>query len=265
MKDGDVKYAPTEKEWALVAKACIGAGTVGLDTETYGHDVRETTAPYRAKVHVWSLAIFDGRPGGGNSKSSGGTRTATGVCLPAAALRSSAIRELLERPDVLKVAHNAPHDLHAIANHGTNVANCVDSLPRARLVYSDHNQFGLKYLSKAILGRVLSEYKDVLSVPNWVDSTKRVRVCVCGDSDCRKRGKEHRREDRTYTDRILRGTKLVPLEEVQPGHPLWPGLVRYAIEDAVAALELWDRMENTMVPPPPDAKWFPFAPSTDSR
>lgn len=235
-------YADTPDKWATVARSLRVAGLCGLDSETYGHDVRETTAPYRAKIHVWSVAVS-------------GPSGVVGCVLPQAALGSPEIVAVLQDPTVKKIAHNAPHDVHAFLNHGIEVAGWADSLGRARLTFPEEQGHGLKKLCGKV-GMTLREYKEVLAAPNWVEMTKKVRVCECEAHPCRKRGKGHERVDKFYTDMVLRGTRLLPLEEVVPGHPKWAELLAYAEEDAVCALKLWLLMDQRIDQAPPPADWL---------
>jgi hypothetical protein len=238
-------YADTPDKWAKNCRPhrppC--RHLLRLDSETYGHNIRETTAPHRAKIHVWSVAVLDGE---------GQVR---GCVLPAASLASPELQHVLEDPSVTKVAHNAPHDVHALANHGITVGGWRDSLGRARLHWPDEMSHGLKALCRFV-GMQLRKYEDVLSVPNWITARRKVRACRCGDDKCKKRGKLHERYDYEFEDKVLRGTRVLPLEEVVPGHTKWPELLEYAAEDAVAALKLWLLMDKGVNPAPPPAPWF---------
>lgn len=245
-----ILYADTEDKWAKVAKRLFETKLCGLDTETYGHNVRETTAPYRAKVHIWSVAVV---------RADGEVR---GVVLPCAALAFGPIRAALEDPGIVKVAHNAPHDVHALANgceHFKPIVcqGWVDSLPRARLYWPAEEGHGLKRLC-AKVGMALTEYKEVLTAPNWVDGMRKQRVCECGNLECEAsaRLKGHKRQVIEYPERILKGSMIVPLENVGPGHALWLKLLEYAGEDAVAALKLWLLMDSMQPPESPNAPWL---------
>lgn len=238
-------YADTPERWARVANIALQAGICGLDSETYGHDIEESTAPYRARIHVWSLAVFSSEP------SPRAHRYADGVVLPVDALEHPDIRRLLAEPSVTKVAHNAPHDVHAMSNHGVIVRGWVDSLPRARVVFPAEPRHGLKSVCH-LLGRTLRKYEDVLTME--VDVPFPARRCPCGNPKCQRKTRGHGRVDTVVYRRLPR---LQPIETVRAGHPLWPALLDYAAEDAVAALELWDLMDNTPQYNIPDPGWTP--------
>ena len=51
------KYLDQPEQWDAVVKACLEKKVVGLDTETYGHNVKTSTPAFRAKIDVWSLAL----------------------------------------------------------------------------------------------------------------------------------------------------------------------------------------------------------------
>lgn len=239
------RFASDELAWRRVIETCKRAGLVGFDTETFGHDVETSTTPWRAKVHVWSLAVLT------SSLHPRGFQRAKGVVLPVHALDCRVVRDFLEDSNVRKVAHNAPHDVHAVGNHGINVRGWVDSLPRARMVFPDAGKFGLKSLCK-LVGRELTPYEKVLTMD--VDVPFAARRCPCGVDKCSRRSKGHGKADVTVLRRLPR---LQPLETVVPGHPLWEGLVSYAEEDAVTALELWGLMDKKDSGRPPDPGWSP--------
>jgi hypothetical protein len=239
------KYAATPEEWDKAVAVCRAAGICGLDTETYGHDIDETSAPYRAKVHVWSLGVLT------STVHPRGHRVAAGVVLPRSALNHRSVVGLLEDSAVVKVAHNAPHDVHSLRNEGIHVRGWVDSLPRARVMYPDWPRHGLKTLCR-LVDRQLRKYEDVLTM--LVYEERPCKVCVCLDPDCKKRNKSHFRVDSTKLVPVMREQ---PLESVVPGHTLWPDLVEYAAEDAVCAMELWDAMDNVPPTPLPPVPWAP--------
>jgi hypothetical protein len=247
-------FAANREDWRQVALVCRRAGLVGLDTETYGHDVEESTSPHRARVHVWSLAVLT------DELHPRGHRVAGGVVLPAAALIDARIRELLEDPAVTKVAWNAPHDVHALRNHAIEVRGWVDGLPRARVQWPGFPRHGLKTVSPLVIGRELRNYEEVLSmdVVEYVDGI----ACSCQGvtvgqvfelAPCSRRGRKG--HERVGVRRPVVRRRLQPLESVNPGHALWEGLLDYAEEDAVAALECWDNMEREEVVETPCPAW----------
>lgn len=245
------RYAATKEEWHKVVDVCFNApdGIIGIDTETYGHDIEESTAPHRARVHVWSVAVRSA------TYHPYGHRVASGVVLPAAALVDPVVRALLEDPLVFKVAHNAPHDIHSIGNHGVTLRGCRDSLPRARVVYVDEQRHGLKSVCSKV-GRTLTPYEVVLA--GMVDKTFMAKQCECGKFQCLKRKVGH--EVKTLVPVVRSVPGVLPLESVTPGHSSWDKLVEYAAEDAVTALELWEAMDLALKSKPlelPEIPWTP--------
>lgn len=224
------------------ARAAAARGEeLGLDTEFHGQDPSKGSCVGTARVHVWSLAVFNGRV------SPRGHRSAGGVTLPAEALNHPPVRDLLEDPAVTKVAHNLPVDHHALGNHGVQLAGAVNSLSVARWVWPGRGGYGLKELMPALLGRrPLGDFTQLICEPNVQFRTKvtRTRTCDCGTPGCRLRKGHQKTEVVTETREFWipknQPTRPVPLEEIVPGHWLWGVLVPYAAEDAEAALELWD-------------------------
>ncbi len=247
---------------AAVVRASAAAGDpVGWDSETFGHVITETTAPHRARVHVWSLGVLTA------TRHPRGHRVASGAVFPAEAMLSGPLREALEDPAVVKVAWNAPHDVHAAANHGVTVRGAVDGLTRLKVMRPDLPRHGLK-TACALVGRGLTTFESTLTAPTptWVPGT----TCACDvpdhvwwtgpqrftprPDDCPRRGRGHPRV------RVLvleERPALRALESVVPGDPLHPGLVDYAAEDAVTAVELWDWMDLQPETPRPAHAWAP--------
>ena len=259
------RWLPDPGQWSRAAdlvRASAAAGDpVGWDSETFGHAVRETTAPHRARVHVWSLGVLT------SARHPRGHRVASGAVFPVEAMLSGPLREVLEDPAVTKVAWNAPHDVHAAGNHGVTVRSAVDGLQRLRVQRPDLPRHGLKSVCH-LVGRSLTKFEDVLRAPQevWVPGV----VCACDVPDhvwwtepqrvrpgpdlCPLKGRGHPRA------RVLvPGVRDVvqPLESVVPGHALFPGLVAYAAEDSVTAVELWDWMERQPDRAPAPMPWAP--------
>lgn len=246
MIDGK-QYLSTAEEWDELARRARLAGRVGLDSEFHGLDVRKQSCVGRAVVHVWSLAIA------GTRLSPLGFHRSSGWVLPAEALLHPALKAVLEDPAIVKAVHNQPVDDHALANGGVQLRGAMNTLALARWVWPELIQeggFGLKNLMKVKLRRdPICEYPDVVGYVRTEVLERevpcRVTVCSCGVDGCRKRkGHEKRKEDRlrrvqkTYTVKDKH-----PLELIVPGHDRWDLLVRYAEEDAVAALELLELMQ----------------------
>lgn len=265
--DGLVEtYLSTTAQWAELAVTLRAAGTIGLDTEFHGLDVRKQSTVGRARIHVWSVAIRTGR------KSPLGFSRARGWVLPVAALDHPELRAILEDTGVIKCVHNQPVDDHAMHNHGVQLRGCLNTLDLARWAWPDmvtEGGFGLKNLMYMKLQREpIAEYEDVVADERIVQ-VQRARIksrtiCACGEQGCRRRkptpcdicGNDSDircmrcgdsgeiRHDKTKlkysepyaVEKVERFQH--PLESIVPGHLRWDLLVRYAAEDAVAALEL---------------------------
>jgi hypothetical protein len=142
------------------------------------------------------------------------------------------------------------------------VGGWVDGLPRARVEWPHFPRHGLKTVSPLVIGRTLREYEDVLSmdVVEYVDGI----ACSCQGvtpgqvfelPPCGRRGRKG--HERVGVRRPVTRRRLQPLESVVPGHKLWEGLLDYAEEDAVAAVECWDNMERDPAPSTPVPDWGP--------
>ena len=191
--------------------------------------------------------------------------------LPVAALDHPALRAVLEDSAVTKCVHNQPVDDHAMHNHGVQLRGCLNTLDLARWAWPElvsEGGFGLKNLMYVKLHREpVCEYEDVVNderMENFV-RTKTVRrtVCACSEPGCRKRKPEIRdfgmpgitHEKLKVEEQVeLVTEKLVrfqhPLESIVPGHPRWELLVKYAAEDAVAALEIAELAQDEGEPAP---------------
>jgi hypothetical protein len=257
-KSLDPTYLDTPAQWRVLAKQARKAGVVGLDTEFYGLDVRKQSCVGRARVHVWSLAIRTGR------RSPLGFARARGWVLPAAALLDPAVKSLLEDAEVTKAVHNQPVDDHAIHNHGVQLAGCINTLGLARWAWPElitQGGFGLKNLMFVKLRREpVCEFDDVLSDVRTVqvDKTRKKRLsqCSCGTPGCRARkGHEKTKVEVVETVTIEKEEDFqYALEEILPGHMRWNLLMKYAAEDAVAALEVLELAEAEGNPAP-----YPYA------
>lgn len=240
-----MQYADSPAAWDRVVEVCRRAGKVGFDTETYGHNIEDTSAPHRARVHVWSLAV---RTGAIHPR---GFRKAKGVMLSAAALEYRPIIRLLEDEEVIKLAHNLPHDQHSVRNHGIRLRGGIDTLPKCRLVLTDEVSHSLKPLMERKLGRKVITFKEVVAVPNEVVKVKvtKHKACVCGTEGCRRRGPAHPRVKwRKFTpERVIKGLRNLPLESIVPGHFRFPLLTVYAIQDAEGVLEIDDYTDRAEV------------------
>jgi hypothetical protein len=177
---------------------------------------------------------------------------------------------VLEDPAIIKAVHNQPVDDHAIHNHGVDLKGCINTLGLSRWVWPElvtSGGFGLKNLMFVKLRRdPICEFNDVVNderqvlVSRWKKVCR--TVCACGVEGCRKRKAElgpigtdsliSHDKRRTEEDVEVVREKLErfqhPLESIVPGHPRWELLVRYAAEDAVAALEVLELAQSTNNP-----------------
>lgn len=206
---------------------------MGWDTETYGHDVKTSSPAFRAVVDVWSLALRT------PEVSPRGYHMARGCVLPREALERGPLRAVLQDPGVVKVAHNARHDLHAAENHGVIVRGVRDTLETARLVWpardGERISYNLKALRVSVLGKDGRDGFKALTAPSTRTIQVPCRRCVCGDPGCRRRKAPHSQVETTKDKTV---NEPCPIEAITPGHPRWAAKLAYAAEDAVDALEL---------------------------
>lgn len=233
-----VRYAETPDDWTRAAEVVRAAGEAGLDTEFYGVDLKERSPCLTARVHVWSLAVANG---GVHPR---GYETSDGLVLPAAALHHPPMREVLSDPAVLLNAHNARSEYHSIhASAGLELPGLEDTIELYRWVVPGRLKYDLKTAAREELGvEPLGSFKDLFSEPNEVEVERhrKARECECGARPCRRRGPGHERRDvvHRWTERVVRGTRLTPLETIVEGHPKFELLLVYAAEDAVFARNL---------------------------
>lgn len=216
-------------DWAALAAVIRDLGVCGWDTETYGHNVKESTPAFRAKIDEWSLAVRTDSP------HPMGYRRARGWALPLAALLGGPLRAVLEDQGVVKVAHNARHDLHAAENYGVVVRGIRDTLETARLAYPHLREYNLKALRVTVLGKSGRDTFADLTRPLEVPETSVIRRCLCGVKGCRKSKAPHKLEDVTVTK--VRKVPC-PIESIVPGHPRRAAKEQYMVDDAEDGLEL---------------------------
>lgn len=256
----DSSYLATADGWSALARVARRARVIGLDTEFYGLDVRKQSCVGLARVHVWSVAVRTG------SVSPLGFARARGWVLPVAALDHPEIRALLEDETIWKCVHNQPVDDHAIHNHGVNLRGCVNTLGLARWMWPGlvtAGGFGLKNLMVMKLRRnPVCEYIDVVNDEREIQvlKTKAVKVtrCSCGAEKCKKRKPAEQHTKMKVVEIVSELVTKIdkyqhPLESIVPDHKRWELLVRYAGEDAVAALEVAELAKATPPPAP-----FPY-------
>jgi hypothetical protein len=244
-----VRWAPYPADWRRVAEWVLAAAEagdpVGFDTEFAGVDIKHesvlaASGRPRAGVHVWSLGLLT------KTISPRGNRKAMGVVLPGEALHHPHIRGILTDPDIVKLAHNAPVDAHAVdVTAGYRPVSLVNTLSQARWVLpglKERGGFGLKNMMPLVGREPFAEYKVLMKeILRWEVGKVRVRkVCSCGVEKCLKR-KGHTKSLEEWTEYSMH-EKVVPVDlfDVVPGHPLWLPLLVYAGEDAEAAPEIWD-------------------------
>ena len=251
----DCKFLGFEGQWGELARRIRAAGRCGLDTEFYNVNVKKQSCVGRAVVHVWSIALP------GERRTPLGFHRSSGWVLPAAAFLHPALRAVLEDPSIVKAVHNQPVDDHALHNHGVKLRGCINTLGLARWVWPElinQGGFGLKNLMRVKLRRnPICEFPDVVGDVRTVtrEVTRMVErtLCHCGVEGCRlRKGHDKYRAKVPVVQRYTKEEKFQhPLESIVEGHPRWDLLVKYAAEDAVAALELLELMEAERNP----GKW----------
>lgn len=265
-------YLASPAQWDKLAARLRDPATwpLGLDSETFGQPDR-TSPQHRARVQCWSLGVYTA------NRHPRGYRMAQGVVLPREALEHAGLRGLLEDPGVPKMAHNAPHDFHALVNEGVQVAGLEDTLQWARVALPCLPfGYGLKDLEVHVLGKPARPgFKEVVSL-----SYQEVRVrrkvekgCICGKTPCRAKAtsdwwdeeqgwwRQHTRVTwRLFTPERREAVRQRDVSEMVPGCPGWETWVAYSLADAVGVLELADYL---MTRPP---KWgeevYPWSPAS---
>lgn len=236
-------YLDKPEQWDALAEAALRKGVMGLDTETYGHNVRESSPAFRAKVDVWSCALQS------DELSPVGYQRARGAVLPAGALDHPGLRRVLTSGEVLLVLHNAGHDRHSLANYEIELGPMYDTLEAARLLWPRLGMYTLKNLRMTVLAKEGRELFKELTAPEKREVTEMVgrhrqtSVCSCGVVKCKKKKPEghHIKTKATVTwqEAVTKLRKFaVPIESIVPGHPRFKRKVEYAADDAVDAVEL---------------------------
>lgn len=239
-------YLDTPDQWDAAIAYIRETGTAGLDTETYGHNVKESSPAYRAKIDVWSIAVLD--PDAPIHPR--GYQPGRAAVLPAAALDYPAWRDVLADLAVEWVLHNAGHDKHSLENHGIKLGRIWDTLEASRLLWPGLGSYALKPLRSALLGKPEREgFKELTAsekrtVTENVTKVQTFKICSCGVEKCKKKkpGWDHVKTEGTRTwvePREKERTFAVPIESIGPGHPRWARKLNYAGDDAVDGLELW--------------------------
>ncbi len=248
------------EHWDALAERCEAAGVIGLDTEFYNVNVKKQSCVGRARIHVWSIALRTAK------RSPLGHAVARGWVLPVDALGHPGLRAMLENPATVKAIHNQSVDQHTLANHGVRLAGAVNTLGLCRWhrpeLVSQPGRFGLKALMGTMLHREpVCSFKELVTDTRTVQRARQRTIrrteCSCGTPGCRLRKGHLKRSWEESVEVITERQETFqhPLESIVPGHPRWELLLRYAAEDAVAALELMELAEAVSSPAP-----FPFAP-----
>jgi hypothetical protein len=243
-----VRWAEYQADWRKIAdwilRAAEAGDPVGFDSEFEGEDLRTHSPVGNVRIQVWSLALLT------NQVTARGHRRAVGFTLPEAALHDVHIRGVLEDPDVIKVAHNAPVDIHATGNSKVRARGVVNSLSAARFVLPgrvEGDGFGLKSMMPLVGRHPVGEFKELFTLRELLEIAHRKtrKVCTCGVQGCKKRKGHERILEEWVEYTAVPKEREVPLSEildVGPRHPLWALLIVYAAEDAEAAVELYLRL-----------------------
>jgi hypothetical protein len=254
-------YVADPAKWDRLAErlAQPAAWPLGVDSETYNQPDK-TSPQWRARVHCWSLGVYTDR------RHPRGYRIAQGLVLPREALDHPGLRSLLERADIPKLAHNAPHDYHSLVNEGVRVQGLEDTLQWSRVALpSLWCGYGLKELEVHVLGKaVRPTFKQVTALSYLKSSVRRhkERGCICGATPCRARAtadwwdgdqgwwRQHTRVTwRRFTVETKPAVRQREVPEMVPGCEGWDQWEAYSLADAVGVLELADYLSTR------PAKW----------
>jgi hypothetical protein len=271
-----VTYIADPARWDKLAEKLQNPATwpLGVDSETFGQPDK-TSPQWRARVQCWSLGVYTA------GRSPRGYRIAQGVVLPRESLDHPGLRSLLERADVPKLAHNAPHDYHSLTNEGLTIRGMEDTLQWARIALPGlWCGYGLKDLEVHVLGKApRPDFKEVtrLDFLRTLVKRKKERACVCGDVPCRAKQtsdwwdpvtnggmfREHTRVSwLRFTPESKPAVRQRDVTEMVPGCPGWDTWVAYALADAVGVLELADYLTNR--PAKWSAKEWPWTTATSA-
>lgn len=197
-----------------------------------------------------------------------GFHPAVGWCLPVVALGHPGLRAVLEDTRVTKAVHNQSVDDHSLANHGVTLRGAVNTLGLVRWkmpgLINQPGRFALKPLMQTLLHREpVTSFKELVSWEGTepYSTWRKVErsICECGVDGCRRRVQGHEKRKETHSIETVRERKtagtyaldtILPQSPTTEEHPRWGLLVRYAIEDAVAALEVLELCQGTKDPAP---------------
>lgn len=262
------KYLSTEKQWDKLISIVRAKGVCGLDTEFYNVDPSKQSCVGRSRIHVWSIAVRTGK------LDPRGYTKCIGWMLPSAALDYPPMRELLEDAKVKKEVHNENVDKHSFRNHGITLRGARDTLnyvkwQRPELINLP-GRFKLKNLMWVLLRKnpvctfkALVSDERIIQVP--YEKKRKLKGCSCGAAKCGKRKPtvlntpsgikvvphvKTTTEEKYIAYRSKKEKFKWPLEQIVPGHPRFELLTKYAIEDAVCALQVAEIAAEAKAPAP---------------
>lgn len=207
----------------------------------------------QTRCHFISCAVFRARKRGDrweHEVSPRGVRVSDAVVFPGTAAQHPQLRAWLER-DCIKAVHNLGVDAHTLQNEGVFLNGGVNTLALARWAWPARARmegFTLDSLARDFLGVGKTEQYEELFTTEVTECkvrTRKVKLCECGERPTRghPRGSTpgHARFEGHEETRIPRQVKLeVPLREVVPGHALFDRAGRYAAQDAVLGLGIYE-------------------------
>ena len=277
----DDVWLHTPEHWDWLAGVLRRARRFGLDSEFHSVDVTKQSCVGRAVIHVWSVAVRTKR------LSPSGYHRCRGWVLPGAALAHPGLIAVLQDPAVGKDIHGAV-DWHAFANHGISIRGGRNTLDFVRWMRPEQVNSPGRFKLKALMGAMLRRnpvctYKELVTDTRVVQVVKQRKVkrsgCSCGAEGCRMRKPtacsacgghgvaelglcdtcggdgevRHGKWKREELEDVIHEKQEEfewPLEQLVPGHPKFPLLLRYALEDAVAALQIGELAEQAPDPAP---------------
>ncbi len=232
-------FLDTPERWKKLLAVLEKESVIGLDSEFEGVDFSSGQSCVNlAKIDVFSVAVLTSK------WHPRGYHEAKGCVLPKEAIPY--FKDVLENPKILKAAHNSNVDVHAFYNAGVDCQGVVNTLSLARWIRPGRLLYNLDDLCYDYLGVGKADsFKDIFVIDDiqMVNKPKKVKVCLCGVEKCRKRTyPEHHKWEELRDNFVEKkvGTKTIPLHTVRPGHELWERYVKYALVDAIRAVELYD-------------------------
>lgn len=155
-----VFYVDSPEKAERVARMLQDATKVGVDVESFGHDIKKEHPYGKAKLISYQFSCF------GSKLES--VHESKQIFVPHWAQHKYLrhFRPFLEDPAQTKVLHNAKYDMHVLANHGIEMQGLKgDTLIKAYL-FNTAEDHGLKYLVRKHLGiEAALDYGDVFKVP----------------------------------------------------------------------------------------------------